>query len=190
MSVNGITGTKAVEYAAYDKSSVKNQPEKEKVSGDTAAVYKSSVSKMSDAERSELVKKLKQDAEARVAQMQSLVTDMFKKQGIAIGTADDMWKVLASGEFSADPATIAQAKEDISEDGYWGVEQTSQRIFDFAMALSGGDEEQMKKMQDAFEKGFAKATGTWGRELPEISSKTYDAVTSKFEEFYKGNEAE
>ena len=176
--------------SAYNKSDVKNQTEKKESSNDTAAVYKSSVSKMSDAERSELVKKLKQDAEARVAQMQSLVTDMFKKQGIAIGTADDMWKVLASGKFSADPATIAQAKEDISEDGYWGVEQTSQRIFDFAMALSGGDEEQMKKMQEAFEKGFAQATGTWGKELPDISNKTYDAVTSKFEEFYKENKAE
>ncbi len=189
MSVNGVTGTKAVEYSAYNNS-VKNKTDKNDNTKETAAVYESSVSKMSDAQRSELVKKLKQDAEARVAQMQSLVTDMFKKQGIAIGTADDMWKVLASGKFSADPATIAQAKEDISEDGYWGVEQTSQRIFDFAMALSGGDEEQMKKMQEAFEKGFAQATGTWGKELPEISNKTYDAVTSKFEDFYKGNETE
>lgn len=190
MSVNGITGTKSVEYASYNNSAKNTKAVKEDDNKNTAAVYESSVSKMSDSERSALVKKLKQDADARVEQMKSLVTDMFKKQGIAIGTADDIWKVLASGKFTADPETIAQAKEDISEDGYWGVEQTSQRIFDFAMALSGGDEEQMKKMHEAFEEGFAKATGTWGRELPEISSKTYDAVTSKFEEFYKGNKTE
>ena len=73
--------------------------------------------------------------------MQSLVTKMFAKQGITIGTADDMWKALANGNFTADADTIAQAKEDISEDGYWGVNQTSDRLLDFAVALSGGDEE-------------------------------------------------
>ena len=58
-------------------------------------------------------------------QLQSLVSKMFEKQGITIGTADDMWKVLASGNFTADDDTIAKAKEDISEDGYWGVKETS-----------------------------------------------------------------
>ena len=60
-----------------------------------------------------------------------------------------MWKVLASGNFTADADTIAQAKEDISEDGYWGVNQTSDRIFSFALALSNGDEKQMEKMVKA-----------------------------------------
>ncbi|MFQ7394956.1 MAG: hypothetical protein ACLRMX_07455 [Lachnospira eligens] len=32
-----------------------------------------------------------------------------------------MWKALAGGNFTADADTIAQAKEDISENGYWGV---------------------------------------------------------------------
>ena len=32
-----------------------------------------------------------------------------------------------------------------SEDGYWGVKQTSSRIFDFAMALAGDDEEKMQR---------------------------------------------
>ena len=58
------------------------------------------------------------------------------------------------------------------------------------MALSGGDEEKMKKMQDAFEKGFAQATGAWGKELPSISGQTYDAVTKKFEDFFKGTQTE
>lgn len=91
-----------------------------------------------------------------MAQMQSLVTKMFAKQGITIGTADDMWKALANGNFTADADTIAQAKEDISEDGYWGVNQTSDRLLDFAVALSGGDEENMKKMVSAVEKGLKK----------------------------------
>ena len=33
------------------------------------------------------------------------------KQGITIGTADDMWKALANGNFTADADTIAQQKK-------------------------------------------------------------------------------
>ena len=39
-------------------------------------------------------------------------------------------------------------------------------------------------MQKAFEQGFKEATGAWGKELPEISQKTRDAVNKKFEEYY------
>lgn len=132
-----------------------------------------------------LISQLKSDSENRIAQMQSLVQKMFSKQGITIGTADDMWKVLASGNFTADASTIAQAKEDIGEDGYWGVKQTSERIFSFAKALSGGDAEQMEKMRKAFEKGFGQATKSWGKSLPSISQQTYDAVEKMFDDYAK-----
>ena len=116
--------------------------------------------------------------------MKNTVGKMFEKQGITIGTADDMWKALASGNFTADADTIAKAKEDISEDGYWGVKQTSSRIFDFAMALAGDDEEKMQKMKAAVEKGFKLATKSWGKELPDISKNTYSAVMDKFDDYF------
>ena len=50
-----------------------------------------------------------------------------------------------------------------SEDGYWGVKQTSQRLFDFASALAGDDVDKMKEMQAAMEKGYKMATKAWGR---------------------------
>ena len=79
--------------------------------------------------------------------------------------------------------------EAISEDGYWGVNQTSQRIFDMAVALSGGDSEKMDDMLEAFKKGFKQATETWGKELPDISQKTYAAVLEKFENYKNENSA-
>ena len=103
------------------------------------------------------------------------------KQGNAIASADDMWKFLASGNFTVDAATKAQAKKDIAEDGYWGVEQTSDRILDFAKALSGNDPKQADKLLNAFKKGFDQATKAWGKKLPDISQRTYDAVVKKFE---------
>lgn len=113
---------------------------------------------------------------------------MISKQGNAYGQANDMWKFLASGNFTVDAQTKAQAQADIAEDGYWGVKQTSERIFDFAKALSGGDMDKMKEMQAAFEKGFKQATKTWGKELPQISQDTRSAVNKLFEDFYAGNQ--
>ncbi len=43
----------------------------------------------------------------------------------------------------------------------------------------------MKKMEAAFEKGFKQATKAWGRDLPDISNKTYDAVKDMFSNYYE-----
>ena len=128
-----------------------------------------------------LVAKLKADADARNAQFKSLVEQMLTKQGKTFNNANDIWKVLASGDFTVDPATKAQAQADIAEDGYWGVSQTSQRILDFATALTGGDPDKIEDMRAAFKKGYEQAEKTWGGSLPEISQKTYDAVMEKFD---------
>lgn len=153
-------------------------------------VYESSnIKNMSEKERASLVEKLKADADARVSQLRSLVEKMFLQQGQKITDADNMWKFLASGEFTVDKATAEAAQEAISEDGYWGVNQTSQRIFDMAVALSGGDSEKMDDMLEAFKKGFKQATDTWGKELPDISQKTYAAVLEKFENYKNENTA-
>ena len=134
-------------------------------------------------DRSALVAQLKQANEARIQQMTDLVHQMITGQGKTLGQTDSIWKFLADGDFTVDAQTKAQAEKDIAEDGYWGVEQTSQRIFDFAMALTGGDADKMEEMRGAFEKGFKQATGTWGKELPDISQRTYGAVQSLFDDY-------
>ncbi len=134
-------------------------------------------------DRTAIVAELKAANEQRIKQMTDLVQKMISGQGKAIGQADSIWSFLAKGDFTVDAQTKAQAQKDIAEDGYWGVEQTSQRIFDFAMALTGGDSEKMEKMRSAFEKGFAQATKTWGKELPEISQRTYSAVQNLFDQY-------
>ena len=116
----------------------------EKSAGNTEkATY--SVNKMSKADREALVSQLKADQEQRQSQLTSLVSQMMGKQATTYGNAN-MWKFLASGDYKVDAATKAQAQKDISEDGYWGVKQTSQRLFDFASALAGDDVDKMKKM--------------------------------------------
>lgn len=136
-------------------------------------------------ENKAIVAQLKADAEQRTAQLRSLVESMILKQNktFQVGTLTDekMFEMLRKGELEVSPEVRAQAQKDIAEDGYWGVEQTSDRILDFAKALAGNDPDKAEEMLEAFKKGFEEATKAWGDELPEISQKTYDAVTEKFE---------
>ena len=149
-----------------------------------------SINKMSKEERANLVSQLKADQEYRQNQFVDLVSKMVTGQGNTLAKTDDIWKFLASGNFTVTPEVKAQAQADIAEDGYWGVTQTSQRLFDFASALAGDDEDMMKKMESAMEKGFRQATGAWGRDLPEISGKTMDASRKLFADYYASKSSE
>lgn len=198
MSVNNITSTGSIDYSAYDYSSSADSTKTntaETKTDDTAEKNESGVvyeksdeaavdsSKKTYTPNTALISKLKADADARTEQLRSLVEKLLTKQGNAYGAATDMWQFLASGNFTVDAATKAQAQEDISEDGYWGVNQTSDRILDFAKALSGGDPDKIEELREAFKKGFKQATGVWGKDLPDISQKTYDAVMEKFDKW-------
>jgi hypothetical protein len=77
---------------------------------------------------------------------------------------------------------IEQARELVSEDGYFGVKQTSERLLSFARAFAGSDPARIELMRGAFLKGFAAAERIWGGQLPEISQKTFDAVIRGFDE--------
>ncbi|MCR5426629.1 MAG: hypothetical protein K6E81_07360 [Lachnospiraceae bacterium] len=163
----------------YDRSGAK---------ADNAAY---SITKMNASDRAAIVSQLKSAAEQRQSQLISLVQKTLSGQVGTYGkaTGDNLWKTLAGGNFTVDAATKAQAQNDIREDGYWGVKQTSQRLFDFASALAGDDVDKMKEMQKAMEKGFKLATKAWGRELPSICSDTINAANNLFEDYYRSKEA-
>ncbi len=182
MSVNGVTGYSAdySNYGSTAKSAKSEEQAKNSQKNSSGVTYSS---KMTDSERAEVVAKLKSDSQRQVDSFKSMVQDMFQKQGLAVKNSDDIWSMLASGNYTVDQATADKAKSLISEDGYWGVDQTSDRIVEMAKALSGGDEEGMNKMLAAFEKGYKQAAKSWGRELPDISKQTYDAVQQKFKDY-------
>lgn len=160
---------------------------------ETAAVYEktsetessSTVSnKNAGIDREAIIAQMKADIEARMNQLTSIVQEMMLGQGksYTFATGDDsIWKFLASGDYTVTEAAKLQAQEDIAEDGYWGVEQTSDRILDFAKALAGNDVSKADELFEAFKEGYSQATSSWGKDLPEISQKTYEAVEEKFE---------
>lgn len=191
MGVNGITNTTNTTdlYGTYNTTSAKATEAENTKTEDTSSgvVYESAASKEASTTKkiykqdTALIAKLKADSDARIAQLKSLVEQMITKQGKTLGQADSIWSFLAKGDFTVDPEVKAQAEKDIAEDGYWGVAQTSDRIIDFATALTGGDPDKIEDMREAFKQGFEQATKTWGDELPEISKKTYEAVMEKFD---------
>ena len=195
MAINSITNSVAAHQASTYTAAKTDYTEKKSESStktDTGVVYEKSSDQTSGTVTKKtdyaLVNKLKADAEERTSQLRSLVEKMMTKQGVAIGTADSMWSFLAKGDFTVDEATRAQAQADIADDGYWGVDQTSDRILDFAKALSGNDPEKADLLLDAFKKGFKEATKSWGQDLPDISQRTYDAVVEKFNKWKNGTE--
>lgn len=194
MSVNGIRSTTAV-YSSTDvektakTEAVKTETAKSEVT--EAAVYeKSSTTKTSTKGTVDTatIEKMKADAEARTASLRSLVEKMMLKQGQTITSATDYLMALKNGTLEVDEATRAQAQEDISEDGYWGVEQTSDRLVSFAKALAGNDSEKAEELMAAIEKGYQAATKSWGDELPDICKKTLEATREKMDAWKNGTE--
>ncbi|MCX4339453.1 MAG: hypothetical protein OSJ72_07385 [Lachnospiraceae bacterium] len=191
MSVNGISNVGKNAYETLPITQAENTKPAEETKdgnekGENGVVYEPSkdsanIPVKKYVQNTELVNKMKADAEEHTKQLQNIVQQLMTKQGQTYSVANDMWKFLASGKFEVDEATKAQAQEDVSEDGYWGVKQTSGRILDFATALTGGDPSKIEDMRAAFKKGYEQAEKTWGGELPEISKKTYDAVMAGFD---------
>ena len=207
MTVNAMAGMQAVSETVSDYSvtakAAETSGKKDSAGTEKDAVYEKatqestktpySINKMSKEDRAALVKQLKADQESRQNSLTNLVSQMLGKQAGVYGIAngdDSIWKIFANGNFTVDEAAKAQAQEDISEDGYWGVKQTSQRLFDFASALAGDDEDKMRQMQSAMEKGFKQAASAWGKDLPDISSKTLEAANKLFDEYYKSKQSE
>lgn len=197
-SYNAQNAAKASDTAKKEDAAQKSAVTKETDAKNDGVVYEKnneasdsskkatySVNKMSAEDRAALVKQLKADQESRQQQLTSLVQQMMTKQATTYANANDIWKFLAKGDFTVDAQTKLQAQKDIAEDGYYGVQQTADRLFDFASALAGDDVDKMKKMQTAMQKGFDQATKAWGQKLPDISQKTMDAANKKFEEYYK-----
>ena len=185
-SINNYASNVAATTASTSKVSSK-ATEAANTADTTGVIYEKSSSDSSTTstttktQNTALIAQLKADSDNRISQLRGIVEQMMSKQGVAIGSADSMWSFLAGGNFTVTEAAKAQAQQDISEDGYWGVKQTSDRIVDFAKALSGNDSSKAEELLNAFKKGFKEATKTWGSALPDISQKTYDAVVEKFD---------
>ncbi len=107
--------------------------------------------------------------------LRALVVNMLKEQGIDFKVAN------GDEEYDISELSQEKAQELIADDGYFGVEQTSDRIVDFAISLAGGDQSRLAVIKEGVEKGFNEALEAFGGWLPDISYETYDAVFAKLD---------
>ncbi|EJA8761819.1 hypothetical protein NPJ90_000811 [Campylobacter coli] len=67
----------------------------------------------------------------------------------------------------------------ISEEGFFGIDNTANRIADFVIKGAGNDVEKLKKGLEGIKQGFKQAEKIWGGELPQISQDTIEATIKK-----------
>ncbi|MDD3172786.1 MAG: hypothetical protein PHF63_03870 [Herbinix sp.] len=199
MSVNGITNaTQAYDSNSTAKAKAKSDQnlqteDTNQKDTNTAVVYEksepSTETKKIYKQDTATIERLKAQADKRTQSLRSLVEKMLTKQGQIYTDSTDIYAVLREGKVDIDPETRAQAQKDVAEDGYWGVEQTSERILSFAKALAGGDYSKADELIAAVKKGFEEATKTWGDELPDLSKRTLEATINKLESWRDGKDS-
>ncbi len=105
------------------------------------------------------IEAIKRQAEEATENLRKLVEDMILKQG----------KSGRKNQYRVSGETV------------------SDRIVDFAIAVSGNDKTKLAELKASIDKGFAAAQKSFGGELPGICSQTYDAIMEKLDKWAQEN---
>jgi len=110
--------------------------------------------------------------------------------GVNDANGQGFW-ALRSGNFKLSEADRAQAQQLISEDGFFGVKQTTDRIMNFARAMvgEGASDAQIETMRKAVQKGFDEVARMFGGfdKLPDVTKQTHTAIMKEFDDWKAGN---
>lgn len=195
-----IAGISQVMTANYENTKVNKDAEKKNVETLEETYAEGAAAEYEKTEQSTIeqtvkrdqatIEKLKAEAELRTSQLRSLVEKMLLKQGQKFTTLSDAFDMIEEGTITVDDEIATEAAKEVADDGYWGVEQTSERLFSFAKALAGNDPSKADTMLEALQKGFDEATKSWGKDLPEICQKTLEATRKKLNDWKEGKTSE
>lgn len=186
----GVTGiTKVTGQSAADKSTKASQSDQGTkydtielgTKQEEPVTYSKVTNKKLDASE---IASLKEQAEAATENLRRLVEELILKQ-------DKNYKTSNEGSSNEDNLTklgitasdVEAAKQAVSEDGDFGIKAVSDRLVNFAIAVSGGDKSKLAELVSAIDEGFAQAKKALGGELPDISQKTYDETMRKLNEW-------
>lgn len=81
--------------------------------------------------------------------------------------------------------SVDEAKDLVSENGFFGVTQTSNRVSNFVLNFAGNDLELLQKGREGIVQGFDEAKKMFGGELPKISYKTQERTLALIDEKIK-----
>ncbi|SCG81943.1 hypothetical protein DW1_0323 [Proteiniborus sp. DW1] len=126
------------------------------------------------------IDRLKAESKRTYESLIRLIEDLLNRQGKSLKLLDPTEVV------EVDEQARLEAQQMIAEDGPLGVEAVSQRIVDFAIAISGGDKSKLDSLKAAIDEGFKQAEKILGG-LPEISRQTYDLIMEKLDNWEKSD---
>ncbi len=174
MKIDGIKPIESI--TTTDKIDIeKKNINKEKAKEEAAAVYEKGkdVGTKHVYDKNAILK-LKAESDKALDSLRRIVEELLIRQGktVKLFKPDDVVLV--------DEEAQLEAQALIGPEGDLGIEKTSQRIVDFAIALSGGDKTKLDTLRKAIDKGFKEAEKVLG-ELPEISRETYDRIMEKLD---------
>jgi hypothetical protein len=112
-------------------------------------------------------------------QAQSAPFDIAKVKDLL--SSIDFQSIGYTGKPIAD-MTPDEAKALVSEEGYFGVSQTSARLSDFVLNGGGDDIEKLRAGREGIIQGFNEAEKLWGGKLPDISYETLKKALAKIDE--------
>lgn len=78
--------------------------------------------------------------------------------------------------------TPEEAAALVSEDGFFGIKQTSERVAGFVISGAGEDLERLKAGREGVVRGFEEAEAMWGGKLPDISYQTQERTLALIDE--------
>ncbi|HHW32193.1 MAG TPA: hypothetical protein GXX20_11080 [Clostridiaceae bacterium] len=127
------------------------------------------------------IEQLKKEAEDALRPLRQMVEELLKKQGMSFKVANP--KPYEGKMVEIDDETRAEAQRLISDDGEYGIENTANRLFEFAKAVSGNDKTKINELKSAIELGYKAAEKAFGGELPEICKKTLERTMEKLDQW-------
>ena len=189
----GLNSSKTV---AMQQSSTKDVSKEEQTARDAKSIVDLASSKLdkdSIKELSNIGGKAITQAYIMQFQQQSLMTSMgnFNSQGSILDVlnsgSSQAISMLSQIDFASigydgkNPLAMSQAELNflISEEGFFGVENTANRIADFVINGAGDDLEKLQKGFEGMKRGFEEAERMWGGSLPQISQESIDKAIEK-----------
>ena len=110
--------------------------------------------------------------------------------GNSNGTGQASLGAMANGGMNVSEADRLRAQEMVSEDGFFGVRQTTERIMSFAKAMVGEDAsaEDIERMREAVQRGFDEVAQLFGgfNNLPGVTQDTHAAIMQAFDDWAAG----
>jgi len=124
-----------------------------------------------------------------ISQIQSTVVQKSKDDTVELN-AQSFKDFLKDIGYTGKPiASLSkqEATELVSEDGFFGVAQTSERIAQFVIAGAGSDESLLREGRKGILQGFKEAEELWGGKLPDISYETIDKAVAMIDKALTDN---